>query len=184
MATFGGCYLSRVGNDSDEDRFGKRVRDERLLNGWTQAQLAEKLLQEGVKLHPSAIAKIEDRSVDKPRAIRLEEAAALARVFGRPLDEMYDDDEHRVRSIGNRLFLWMHRLEDELTEGQSLRDEIEVLLQGAGTPEKRWQLEGLFVVQRLDKILEIGKTVHGALSQLRHPSRSLIWARDFVGDEA
>ncbi|EFV91668.1 hypothetical protein ES5_09867 [Dietzia cinnamea P4] len=173
-----------MGNDSDEDRFGKRVRDERLLNGWTQAQLAEKLLEEGIKLHPSAIAKIEDRGGAKPRAIRLEEAAALARVFGRRLDEMYEDDEHRVRSIGTRLFVWLNRLEEELADGSALRDEIEVLLQGAEDPERRGHLEGFFVTDRIDRILEVADVVETAAGQLRHPSRTQVWYGGFLGNEA
>lgn len=42
----------------------------------------------GVSLHPSAIAKIEARDASPPRAIRLNEAAALAAALGRSIDDL------------------------------------------------------------------------------------------------
>jgi transcriptional regulator with XRE-family HTH domain len=71
-----------------ETIFGQRVRAERESRGWTQADLAQRLAGEGIHLHPSAIAKIEDRAARRPRMIRLDEARALATVFGISLDQM------------------------------------------------------------------------------------------------
>ncbi|MCD7052933.1 helix-turn-helix domain-containing protein [Rhodococcus sp. BH2-1] len=77
---------------SPESAFGQLVRRERERFGWSQAELAERLTAElaptGVKAHPTTIAKIEARDAEKPRAIRLDEAAALARIFGRSIDDM------------------------------------------------------------------------------------------------
>ncbi|HIZ98256.1 MAG TPA: helix-turn-helix transcriptional regulator [Candidatus Janibacter merdipullorum] len=65
-------------NDSVEDRYGRNVRRFRKEAGLSQGQLAEKLREHGVDLHPSAIAKIETRDVQNPRSVRLNEAQAIA----------------------------------------------------------------------------------------------------------
>lgn len=83
----------------DEDRFGARLRYERERRNWTQAYVADRLAQEGVKLHATAIAKMEYRDTDRPRAIRLDEAAALARVFGLSLQEMTTSPEVQFYEI-------------------------------------------------------------------------------------
>lgn len=67
---------------SAEDRFGKNVRNFRVLRRLTQAELAQRMGELGVHLHPSAIAKIETRDSERPRAIRLDEAEAIARALG------------------------------------------------------------------------------------------------------
>ena len=72
--------------ETSEDRFGVRVKHEREVRGWSQAELADRLTAEGVKAYPTTIAKIETRSAERPRSIRLDEATALARIFGASLD--------------------------------------------------------------------------------------------------
>lgn len=75
---------------SVEDRFGARLRYERERRRMTQADVAEALERDhGIKLHPSAIAKMETRDVTRPRVIRLNEAAALAALFRISGDEMF-----------------------------------------------------------------------------------------------
>ncbi len=74
--------------ETPEDRFGVRVKHERELRGWSQAELADKLTKEGVKAYPTTIAKIETRSTERPRAVRLDEATVLARIFGASLDDL------------------------------------------------------------------------------------------------
>ncbi|QCQ93031.1 helix-turn-helix transcriptional regulator [Rhodococcus sp. SGAir0479] len=74
-----------------EEGFRRRVKFERERREWTQAELADQLNARGGtfgKFYPSTIAKIENPAGDKPRAIRLDEAAALADVFGVGIDEM------------------------------------------------------------------------------------------------
>jgi transcriptional regulator with XRE-family HTH domain len=91
---------------SPETRFGERVRQERESRGWTQAQLAARLADEGIHLHPSAIAKIEDRHADRPRMIRLDEASAFATVFGTTVDAM----THPPKNEAMRLFFAIREL--------------------------------------------------------------------------
>jgi transcriptional regulator with XRE-family HTH domain len=67
---------------------GQRVRAEREHRGWTQAEFAERLKGEGIFLHPSAIAKIEDRNAEQPRIVKLREAMAFAKVFDITVDAL------------------------------------------------------------------------------------------------
>lgn len=86
--------------NSDEDRFGARLRHERERRCMTQAQVAAALeSRHGISLHPSAIAKMETRDVARPRTIRLNEARAVASVFGLTVSEMTSEPapEPRVR---------------------------------------------------------------------------------------
>lgn len=72
-----------------EDRFGESLRYERERRGMTQADVARALREmSGINLHPSAIAKMEQRTVEKPRSIRLEEAYGIAQVFQTTVDKM------------------------------------------------------------------------------------------------
>jgi len=75
-------------DETPEDRFGLRVKHEREVRGWSQADLADRLTAEGAKAYPTTIAKIETRSAERPRSIRLDEATALARIFGASIDDL------------------------------------------------------------------------------------------------
>lgn len=58
----------------------------------TQADVARVLEEhQGLKLHATAIAKMEQRDASRPRVIRLSEAQAVAAVFGLTVDEMTSD---------------------------------------------------------------------------------------------
>lgn len=76
-----------------EDRFGRNLRRARELSGLSQAELAKRLEGYGVSLHPSAIAKIEARDAANPRAIRLNEADALAKALGYAVTEIAEPTE-------------------------------------------------------------------------------------------
>ncbi|WP_454198217.1 helix-turn-helix domain-containing protein [Nocardia sp. Marseille-Q1738] len=107
-----------------EARFGRRVRAERLSRGWTQAELAERLAALGLNLHPSAIAKIELRDVERPRAITLDEAEILARAFGLTVGEMYETDADRVRNVQAKMRAVLDGLSDVLADGNLVQHEV------------------------------------------------------------
>lgn len=66
----------------------------------TQADVAGVLEREhGLKLHPTAVAKMEQRDVEKPRAIRLFEAQAIADMFGSTIDEMVSSPEREIDAL-------------------------------------------------------------------------------------
>ncbi|MET8401425.1 helix-turn-helix transcriptional regulator [Streptomyces sp900116325] len=83
-----------------EDRFGRRLRKEREDRGMTQSDVARVLEKEhSLKLHSTAIAKMEQREVDRPRAIRLSEARAIADMFGLSVDEMTSPAESDIQAV-------------------------------------------------------------------------------------
>ncbi|QSR25557.1 hypothetical protein CFH99_07965 [Nocardioides aromaticivorans] len=63
---------------------GERLRGLRDGRRWTQGQVAERLVDWGITLHPSAISKIEAGE----RALRLDEGAAFAGLFQIDLDNL------------------------------------------------------------------------------------------------
>lgn len=85
-------YIANVASDhgpaTPEDVFGRQLRRLREEHGLTQADLAKLSRGRGVDLHPSAIAKIEARDAAQPRAIRLNEAVALAATLGRSVEDL------------------------------------------------------------------------------------------------
>jgi transcriptional regulator with XRE-family HTH domain len=69
----------------DIDPFRERMTYERKQRGWSQAEVAEMLTARGVdKMHHTTVAKIEGGD----REVKLDEAAALADLYGLSLDEM------------------------------------------------------------------------------------------------
>jgi transcriptional regulator with XRE-family HTH domain len=97
---------------SDEDQFGYRLRHERTRRGWTQAQVAEKLAEAGVVLHPSAIAKMETRDTERPRMITLNEAMAIARIFELSIDQMFKAAPSEFRELSSLCHQWRERVQE------------------------------------------------------------------------
>lgn len=65
-------------DETVEDRYGRNVRRFREERGVSQSELADRIGELGISLHPSAIAKIEARDAASPRSVRLNEAQAIA----------------------------------------------------------------------------------------------------------
>ncbi len=70
-----------------EQEFIARVRVERTSLGWSQSELARRLRKMGCRLHQQTIATIEAGE----RRLRIDEAQAIATVFGYTLTEMLAD---------------------------------------------------------------------------------------------
>ena len=70
---------NRKGTD---DHFSKRVRTERELRKWTQAEMAKMLTAKGIQMHWTTIAKIEKGD----RLVRIDEAAGIADLFETSVD--------------------------------------------------------------------------------------------------
>ena len=105
-----------VGNPGEtaEQRFGRRVRQERQRHGWRQEDLAIQAAGEGLTLHATAYSKIESGQ----RIIRLGEAAILAAVFGRTVDYMLASTDLSV--IAREL----EETQAELTQAQAESDDV------------------------------------------------------------
>lgn len=68
-----------------ETRFRERVRRERELRDWSQAELAKLLQDRGIaSVYPTTVAKIEAGE----RAVRIDEATALADIFDVSVDAL------------------------------------------------------------------------------------------------
>jgi transcriptional regulator with XRE-family HTH domain len=67
------------------DRFRHMARAERERRKWSQADVARKLTERGIdKIHHTTVAKVESGE----REVKLDEAVAIADLFGLPLDVM------------------------------------------------------------------------------------------------
>ncbi|MBB5161596.1 helix-turn-helix domain-containing protein [Mycobacterium sp. AZCC_0083] len=68
-----------------DDRFGERVKQGRTDGGWSQAEMAKLLADNGVQpMHATTIAKIEAGD----RSVRINEAVGIADLFGVSLDTL------------------------------------------------------------------------------------------------
>lgn len=132
-----------------EDWFGLRVRHERERLGWSQAELAERLKDYGVDLHPSAIAKIELRDVDRPRSIRLNEAEALADALGLERGTITEGVNIPAIDVGVDILRNMEILQRVREETASLLGSIESVMALTDHPE---EVEVLLLPEKLREI--------------------------------
>lgn len=82
------CDYGSVANmgraERARDYFRKRLKAERAAKGWSQADLAKMLSDKGIPVHSTTIAKIEAGD----REVRIDEAAAMADLFGTSVDAL------------------------------------------------------------------------------------------------
>ncbi|MFC7109224.1 helix-turn-helix domain-containing protein [Nonomuraea rubra] len=72
-----------------EDNVALRLAWEMRRRGWSQERMAQELTNAGCPTHQSAISKIINPKTDgNRRTISVDEAIAMARVFGIPLEEL------------------------------------------------------------------------------------------------
>jgi transcriptional regulator with XRE-family HTH domain len=70
----------------DEENLARRIEHERTTKGWSYESLAKRMEEAGVKIHPSAIYKIEKG--EPRRRVTVNEFRAFAQVFDIPMDQM------------------------------------------------------------------------------------------------
>ncbi|MGC0362916.1 transcriptional regulator with XRE-family HTH domain [Rhodococcus sp. 27YEA15] len=167
---------NREESNSVEDWFGRRVREERELRGWTQQELAARLHDQGISLHPSAIAKIELRDVERPRTIRLDEAKSLAEAFGVDLAVMLlDSPSAQVHYLAGRIRYWVDSQIEGIEVGEELVEELKTLLdeieRDKGVAERQ-RIEYKLCASDLAKLVDTSNRALLLLrSKLRHPGR-------------
>jgi transcriptional regulator with XRE-family HTH domain len=83
---------------NDNDTFRMWLRSTRVAAGLSQQKVADALKAEGVNLFQTQIAKIEGGE----RPLRLDEAAAIARIFGTTLDVALGLREGEVNGLAAR----------------------------------------------------------------------------------
>lgn len=125
-------------------------------------------------LHPSAIAKMEQRDVGRPRVIRLDEARAIARIFGRTLDDMLDSPGGHVHDLLADLLTWAEMLEADVLSGEAMLGRINEYAEMVEDPVERDTLIGVLRPDLLRKILlqMPAAEILTLASVLRHPSRA------------
>lgn len=119
----------------------RMLRESKLIS---QAKLAAMLRDRGIELHPSAIAKMEARDAESPRAIRLNEAGAIADALGETLSSMTTGDVFEGLS-DEELLSRLKESNASLSKMHKERRELEALLFGIRDrmPELRRQTREL-----------------------------------------
>lgn len=134
--------------DDAESLVGARIRSMRQDRPWSQEELAELMRQYGFNWFQSTVTKTEHAN----RPLRLNEAAALAQIFGIPLEGLvaFDLDplEAKIREADVQLAQRKHRLE---------RHEVEVGL----TTRRLWS-DVQVAKDRLDNLRAVAAGQSGA----------------------
>ena len=87
--------------------FRKKARHEREQRGWSQADVAKKLIAKGIdKIHPTTVAKIESGD----REVKLDEATAIADLFDMSLDVLVA--RHSTERREDELTYYLRQLRD------------------------------------------------------------------------
>jgi len=112
-----------------EARFRKRVKKQRDRRGWSQADVAKMLGDKGIKgIYPTTVAKIESGE----RAVRIDEATALADLFEVSLDALVG---RKQNSQEDELAYLLRLLRDTARDSseqvgatmETIRDQLEEL---------------------------------------------------------
>jgi transcriptional regulator with XRE-family HTH domain len=126
---------NRKGTD---DHFSKRVRTERELREWTQAEMAKMLTAKGIQMHWTTIAKIEKGD----RMVRIDEAAGIADLFETSVDVLLGRaTPDGAGGLANEIRLARHaatRAQLDIQTSQSSLSETAMALRAAAG----WQPEG------------------------------------------
>jgi transcriptional regulator with XRE-family HTH domain len=90
--------------DETEQMFARRMRELRTELGLSQAALAQKLSEAGVKIDDLAILRMEKKGMGEgkePRRIRLGDAAAIANALGSNIHDMLRPERNIDELLGN-----------------------------------------------------------------------------------
>lgn len=98
-----------------EQVLGQRVKALRLVRGWTQAQLAEVLTEEGLSFSQGTVAKLEGAK----RPTTITELVALARIFNQEPKDLLINYE-----IPEGLFEYSEADREDRAATQNLRDAV------------------------------------------------------------
>lgn len=138
----------------EEVNFADQVRTLREDNGWSQEDLADRLRKANLEyINQTTVSRIEN----KTRPVRLMEAQALSRIFGRTVHTMTNPDSREIMLIfaeqtdgtARRAYVAFKNAAAEMSRVQlSAHGEIDHLRQIFGTgegldPETRVRFDGL-----------------------------------------
>jgi transcriptional regulator with XRE-family HTH domain len=127
--------------EKTETFFGAQVRDARTRRGWSQEELAKRLTAKGVKASQATIAKLE--AENKPRAVRLAEAVALADLFEVSLDALLN----RSVGVSNDLVYTVRAFLDSVRQAMQQISATAGTLHSRITDLERFDFDGREMVQ-------------------------------------
>ncbi len=100
--------------------FASRVRQVREARGWSQEELARRLAEIGPRLGPTAITRLERGD----RAVRVEEAVAIARALMTPLNALLQPVDGAELEHVNRLMRRYEQLSAMRAKAQEELDDL------------------------------------------------------------
>ncbi len=112
------------------------MRKEREDRAMTQSDVANVLAEEhDLKLHATAIAKMEQRDVERPRTIRLSEARAIADMFGLTVDEMMSSGEGEIQAVAREFAAIGAQAESLKAQTASAMQQLQSVLPAMSAPD-------------------------------------------------
>ena len=168
------CETSKVANmgrkERTKDYFRKRLKSERDRSGWSQADMAKRLSDNGIPMHSTTIAKIEAGD----REVRIDEATGIADLFDVSLDAllgrkgMEDDQSHALSVLAEEA-------EKVLPDLMQIRERVWRAYQDLAA---QWDF------QSLDESVAQGATWGWSGLSLEHKRAMLAWtSRDLAMEQ-
>ncbi len=126
-----------------EDNLARRIERERSARGWSYEALAKQMTDAGCNIQASAIYKIE--KADPPRRITVDELIALARVFGRSIEDLLRPIGVLDKERAHQLLLELDKADLELgwAADRVVAIHVELFEVAADDPDLFEYVEGL-----------------------------------------
>lgn len=137
--------------DTQEKLFATRLRQLRIGRGWNQSDLARELEKVGLNWRQQTVARAESEG----RPLRLDEAHAIASVFGETVESMTATDEAQARDLSIKMSAAGELLLRSCTYYSEVDDEFEALY--GHVPES--ELPAMIAALRPD----LWKELHGQI---------------------
>lgn len=123
--------------DRPEDVFARRMREVRTDRGLSQSQVAAALADHGIKVDPTAVTRMEKAT----RAVRLDEASAVAQVLDVPLPMLLSDAPSREEAVRQAKRAWTAAVGDA-ARARGVLAEAEAAEQAAKERYRRLRRKG------------------------------------------
>lgn len=157
----------------EDERFRLTVKRLREQRGWSQAQLAEKLRDQGFsQFHPTTVSRVEKGD----RAVRLAEARAFAKAFDRTVSEMLVDE-----TSGAYRDQLLHELDDLWVERNAIL--------AAANKAKGHRVAAQYLVRQFDqqelsfRLSDLPLDVQTSLLNVIHQAKNETTGKAFIEDQ-
>lgn len=116
-------FVEMIRAGMPEQQLGKAVKRRREDLGWSQDQLAGRLVKLGIEMHQTTVAKLEQAK----RPIRVNELWALAAVLRMPVDVLLDLRDLQGESDSRQRAIALHVMAEDKAVIEELDDVIQYL---------------------------------------------------------